>query len=355
MGRKMTDLNKAFDERLSEGLEGIQQRDLDHDQALASLSALIADLQAQVNALGGDVPPPVDPPVDPGPIDALTRGTFEPISTNLFDDGQKLGLQPARFDDMRWAPMVYQQHFGDLSGNVTAEGIRSAVANEQAMRDENGWAADWPGIIIDLENRHVFPFATGDTLRRNLRFFADACKKMADATGKPVGLYNIVPGGGIVAWTQVGDGASPAGKIRLQQIQEANDIAAEEVIPHVQFLAPQLYTYYSHANPAINASTFIPQWQRFARGTIAEARRIAPHLPILPVLWHEMHTGGMYKDLRDVPVDYWRAQWETVAAEGVPGAFWWGGYNLLKKTGEEALESLQAHEWAHEIVMSVAS
>lgn len=342
-------------------------KDLEHDEQLAAMAALIGDMQAQIDGLGGPQVDPVEPPAPPvDPVDPpeqssdLIVGDFEVLSANLFDDGDEPGLQPIKVPGLRYVPVIYQQHFTgaalDKYEKLTDAAIRNAVANDKILR-EGIWQADWPGIMIDLENWRFMPTAFGETLRRSLRLYADVCKRMADVTGRPVGCYNVAPGGGIVAWTQIGDmdengvPKSPAGRARLAQIQAGNDIAAEELVPHVAYVAPQLYTYYSSPNSVVDQSVFIPQWQRFARGTIAEAHRIAPDLPCLPVLWHEMHNGGQYGDFRNVPEDYWRTEWETIKEAGADGGFWWGGYNMIRAPGEEVLESYQENTWAHQGIL----
>lgn len=339
----MSDIDDIIAARIAEYRS---EQDAQQDAMIAAQAALIADMQSQIDALkalhAGEpspapvpVPAPTPTPVPtpvPAPSGDLVVGDFEILSCNLFEDGDQPGLQPVRPPGLRYAPMIYQQHFQVIMGRydpVTPEGIASAVANLKDLRD-GVWKADWPGVLIDIESWAFFPYASGATLRKNLKLYADACKKLADATGQPVGLYNVAPAGGIVAWTQVGAGTSPAGKARLQAIRDANDIAAEEIIPHVQFLAPQLYTYYDSPTQ-VGHQQHMDTWKLFAQGTIAEARRIAPDLPCLPVIWHEFHNGGMYKDYRKVPEDYWRMELQTIKAEGADGAIWWGGYDLANK------------------------
>ena len=150
----------------------------------------------------------------------------------------------------------------------------------------------------------------------------------AERPGVRVGLYGAAPlfdaGGG--DWDMVkrflADDAGPRGRWRGDYLawRAAND-ALGPLAARFDFVAPSLETAY--LDPA--------GWDSAARGSIAEARRVAPGKPVIAVLRPQVGPNSRHAG-RAVPEDFWSDQLELAlgyadgaALAGPPGRAAGGG------------------------------
>jgi hypothetical protein len=138
----------------------------------------------------------------------------------------------------------------------------------------------------------------------------------ADAAGVRVGYYELPP----IRQVKPLAPSSPA----FLAWQQAND-RLTPLVNAVDFAFPSLYTF----------TTDSTEWTTYAKANVAEARRVAPKLPLYAFLWPRYHENTP-NALQPIDAVYWKLQLETLKsiADGVviwesskfqwdPSAAWW--------------------------------
>ena len=131
------------------------------------------------------------------------------------------------------------------------------------------------------------------------------------------GFYDVGPAGEY--WITVKEKSDPK---RFARWRTVNDIVAEQVNAHVDFVAPSCYTFYDAG------SVDRERWVQSTIAIIKEARRVSGGKPVYPFIWPQFHDSsnkkGQYLDR-----EFWRLQLDTVLAHA-DGAILWGGWDILK-------------------------
>jgi len=171
---------------------------------------------------------------------------------------------------------------------------------------------------LDVEQWRVdqrnTPSATVDT---GVQYYEVLAQSFAvGAPGIPFGYYGFPP----IRQVNVAAPGTPA----FVAWQQAND-RIRPIVGAVNVAFPSLYTFTS--DPGV--------WVAYAKANIAEARRVAPTLPVYAFIWPRYHEGTPMA-LQPVDGAYWRTQLETLkgVADGVviwdssklawdEGAAWW--------------------------------
>lgn len=124
--------------------------------------------------------------------------------------------------------------------------------------------------------------------------------------------------------------ASPARVLAYKQWQEANELAAKKLVPHVDFLMPSIY-------PVKEPDRYAPDWSlaREPDLMIAECRRLAPELPVLACYYP--YISALRKPASEtvnrVVLD---------AARGADGTVIWADGNITPEQGVAVLNTATA-------------
>lgn len=169
---------------------------------------------------------------------------------------------------------------------------------------------DGAPVVMDFE---FYSFSQGRKKSlealRGLTTIAESFKTAAPT--RSIGFYGYMP------VRDYFDAIKPKRSSKYKTWQDENTMAGM-LNPHVDFLAPSLYTFYNR--PA--------EWQTYARAQISEARRISDK-PVYAFLWPRFHDQGKKKQPPAIPSDFWRLQLDTMA-EIADGVILWGGWNFGK-------------------------
>lgn len=115
-----------------------------------------------------------------------------------------------------------------------------------------------------------------------------------------VGIYRIVPQREY--WIPVNEDP-----VKLAEWEAANDFM-QPLADAVDILYPSLYTFYDDH----------PNWVKYARANMEEARRLAKGKPVRPFMWPRYQSGGAFDSSKTVAGDYWSLQLKTLnIADGV--------------------------------------
>lgn len=198
-----------------------------------------------------------------------------------------------------------------------------ASVGEIAQRSPHGWHfldfEDWPRWPWSREpDAGPLPITAqsarrwGETARR--------WREALDASGhgaQRFGFYDVGPAGEY--WIAVRERVDPK---RYARWQAVNDLMAEQVNAHVDFVAPSCYTFYDAA--PIDRE----RWVQSTIATIKEARRVSGGKPVYPFIWPQFHDSSNKKGEYLDPA-FWRLQLDTVLAHA-DGVILWGGWDILK-------------------------
>lgn len=104
---------------------------------------------------------------------------------------------------------------------------------------------------------------------------------------------------------------------KIKKWQEANNVL-QPLADECDVLFPSIYTFYNDQE----------SWVRYAKGNIAEAKRLAKGKPIYVYVWPRYHTSNKELAYQYIDGEFWRLQLETIYAEGVQGIAIWDGSKL---------------------------
>jgi hypothetical protein len=157
--------------------------------------------------------------------------------------------------------------------------------------------------ILDVEAWGTLP--QGEMIERYIFLISQFRASYGDGL---LGHYGLIPSWGYKAILKGRDSAE------YRQWLSQND-RLYALIDLVDVFCPSLYTYTPKRE----------DWVLFARGTVAECRRLSPSKPVYPFIWPDYHAFA--GSLSETPLDreYWRLQLETLNAVA-DGAIIWGGY-----------------------------
>ena len=208
-----------------------------------------------------------------------------------------MGASPYRLLTMyAWFPYV--------NGAYDTQSVSPRVVTKtmNAMQQETS------PIIVDIEA--FDPLNDGENMLRNV---VRACSMWRMCSSREIGLYYVLPFRRYWPCARLraalANGDDPATHVRaLATAMEADDQAAERLLPYVDFVTPECYL------PYIDTGAKWLDWQWDTAYSILEATRVAKGKPVRPFVWFRATPGG---DNVALPLAVWESSLQWVAS--LPG------------------------------------
>lgn len=186
------------------------------------------------------------------------------------------------------------------------------------------WALWADGVVPRLPSGN-YDSAAGDALyRKSIDMVVSVIKMVRQVSAErnrpiEIGVYGLVPNN---HWDQqTHPGAQPLLLEHAKRLPGLNDMLAP-IVALVDFLSPSLYL------PVARAPG---EYAKYVAAVAAEAKRIAPKLPLYPHLWHLLLTGKPPGDTSLEPemplAEYVECLRALRACKDVDGVVIWGGYD----------------------------
>ncbi len=172
---------------------------------------------------------------------------------------------------------------------------RNAVAGELICLDVERWKLQDPGTPLFEEE-----LAKLESIERWMR---------EENPSVRLGFY------GLVSWSNQNHRAKD--KLWRQRQSRARNDALAALFGKMDALFPPLYTNFDYKGE---------EWYlEYLEAVVSEARRCAPHLPVIPLVWFRYHQSAKDRAFGMLEVERWGEQLDLVERVA-DGAIVWGGY-----------------------------